>query len=80
MYINTTGISFHNNIAPFGNIIYVHVSSSCDNFCLNNSIIVGTTVTSSRQRKFVEYINQLHVLMMVIEQMLDLFCRECNAW
>ena len=57
MNLNTTGIYFCNNTAPFGNNIYVHVPSSCDDLCLNNSIIVGTAVTSSGQRQFVDYIS-----------------------
>ena len=50
----SAGIQFCNNSAPFGANIYVHVPSSCDDHCVNNSIIVGTTVTSCRQ---VEYIS-----------------------
>ena len=52
MYFNTIEIYLHNNTAPFGNNIYVHVPSSCDDQCLNNSIIVG-----SGQRQFVDYIS-----------------------
>ena len=52
MNFNTIEIYLHNNTAPFGNNIYVHVPSSCDDQCLNNSIIVG-----SGQRQFVDYIS-----------------------
>ena len=56
MNFNTTGIDFHSTTAHFSNNIYVHVPSSCDDLCVNNSIIVGIAVTSSRRRQFVEYI------------------------
>ena len=37
--LNITAIHFYNNTALVGEDIYVHISSSCDDLCLNSSIV-----------------------------------------
>ena len=37
--LNTTAIHFYNNTALVGEDIYVHIPSSCDDLCINNSIV-----------------------------------------
>ncbi|XP_065914541.1 probable outer membrane protein pmp20 [Dysidea avara] len=41
---NTTGVEFSSNTALVGDDVYVHIQASCDEMCLNNSI-VGLNVT-----------------------------------
>jgi len=56
--LNTTNIHFYNNTTPVGESIYVHVSSSCDDLCVDNSIVGH--VTSLEYRQLGNYINTPH--------------------
>ena len=39
MLLNTTGINFTSNTAPIGDSVYLDIPASCDDNCLNRSII-----------------------------------------
>ena len=55
VFSHTTDVLFHNNTALLGPDVYMHIQRSCDNTCLNNSI-VGLNVTHNYPpRKIVLY-------------------------
>ncbi|XP_065893255.1 uncharacterized protein [Dysidea avara] len=46
LILNTTRLDFYNNTALVGNFIYIQVPPSCDDLCVNNSIVVGANIMS----------------------------------